>query len=69
MNMALFFKNSAEKRLKELTGGLFLNKSFTNRLKKEGLTVNDGLEIQKELKESIKRDEVKLMVLKLDLII
>lgn len=59
MNMALFFKNDAEKRLKELTGGLFLNKSFTKRLKKEGLTVNDGLEIQKEIKESIKRDEVK----------
>ena len=57
--MALFRKNPAEKRLKELTGGMFLNKSFTNRLKKEGLTVNDGLEIQKEIKESIKRDEVK----------
>ena len=58
-NMGLFRKDPAEKKLKELTGGVFLNKSFTNRLKKEGLTVNDGLEIQKELKESIKRDEVK----------
>ena len=57
--MALFRKDPAEKKLKKLTGGVFLNKSFTNRLKKEGLTVNDGLEIQKELKESIKRDEVK----------
>ena len=57
--MALFRKNPAEKKLKELTGGFLLNSSFLDRLKKAGLTAADGTEIQKEIKESIKRGEVK----------
>ncbi len=57
--MGLFRKDPAEKKLKELTGGFLLNSSFLDRLKKAGLTAADGTEIQREIKESIKRGEVK----------
>lgn len=59
MNMGLFSKSPAEKRLKELTGGMFLNSSFKAKLERAGLTTADGFIIQNEIKESIKRDEVK----------
>ena len=57
--MALFRKDPAEKKLKELTGGVFLNTSFLDRLKKAGLTAADGVEIQREVKKDIKSGEVK----------
>lgn len=57
-NMGLFNKNPAEKRLKELTGGIFLTKSFKNKLAKAGLTSADGYKIQQDIKESIKRGAI-----------
>ena len=57
-NMGLFNKNPAEKRLKELTGGIFLTKSFKNQLTKAGLTSADGYKIQQDIKESIKRGAI-----------
>ena len=57
--MALFRKDPAEKKLKELTGGVFLNTSFLDKLKKAGLTAADGVEIQRKVKEGIKRGAVK----------
>ena len=56
--MGLFNKNPAEKRLKELTGGIFLTKSFKNQLTKAGLTSADGYKIQQDIKESIKRGAI-----------
>ncbi len=56
--MALFRKNPAEKKLKELTGGLFLSSEFKERLEREGLSLADGFEIQSQLKEDIKTKKV-----------
>ncbi len=56
--MGLFKKNPAEKRLKELTGGIFLSGAFKNKLKNAGLTNADGFAIQNQIKEEIKTDKV-----------
>lgn len=58
--MGLFTKNPAEKKLKELTGGMFLNSSFKDKLAKEGLSDADGFIIQRELKSSIKNGEIEV---------
>lgn len=47
-------------KLKELTGGLLFTDSFDKKLKKAGLTAQDGYEIQQEIKESIKRKDVEV---------
>ncbi len=47
-------------KLKELTGGLLITSEFENKLKKAGLTAQDGYEIQQEIKESIKRGDVEV---------
>lgn len=56
--MGLFKKNPAEKRLKELTGGIFLSAEFKDRLKRAGLSAADGFPIQNRLKEDIKSGKV-----------
>ena len=58
--MGLFTKNPAEKKLKELTGGMFLNSSFKDKLAKAGLSDADGFIIQRELKSSIKSGEIEV---------
>ena len=58
VTMGFFKKSPAEKKVKELTGGILLSGSFMDRLSRAGLTSKDGYEIQNELKESIKRNEV-----------
>ena len=58
--MGLFTKNPAEKKLKELTGGMFLNSSFKDKLAKAGLSDADGFIIQRELKSSIKNGEIEV---------
>ena len=58
-NMGLFSKNPAEKRLKELTGGIFLTNSFKDKLTKAGLTSADGYKIQNEIKDNIKKGKIK----------
>lgn len=58
--MGLFNKDPAEKKLKELTGGMFLNSSFKDKLAKAGLSDADGFIIQRELKTSIKSGEIEV---------
>ena len=57
--MGLFRKNPAEKKLKELTGGLKLSPEFLEKLKAEGLSKGDGIAIQNQLKKEIKSGKVK----------
>lgn len=60
VNMVLFKKDPAMQKLKELTGGLLITSEFEDKLKKAGLTAQDGYEIQQEIKESIKRKDVEV---------
>lgn len=57
--MGLFSKDSpADKKLKELTGGFIFNKSFRDTLKSNGLSINDGIKINEQLKKEIKQGTV-----------
>lgn len=56
--MVISKKSPAMQKLKELTGGLIITDSFEKKLKKAGLSIRDGYEIQEEIKESIKRQEI-----------
>lgn len=56
--MVIAKKSPAMQKLKELTGGLIITDYFERKLKKAGLTIKDGYEIQEEIKESIKRQEI-----------
>lgn len=58
ITVALFRKNPAEKKLKELTGGRRISKEFKNRLKMEGLTISHGTSIYSQLKKEIKTGKV-----------
>ena len=58
--MVFFKKDPAMQKLKELTGGLLITSEFEDKLKKAGLTAQDGYEIQQEIKESIKRKDVEV---------
>ena len=58
ITVALFRKNPAEKKLKELTGGRRISKEFKNRLKREGLTISHGTSIYGQLKKEIKTGKV-----------
>ena len=54
--MGLFSKDSpADKKLKELTGGFILSKSFRDSLKRNNLSINDGIKINEQLKQEIKQ--------------
>lgn len=57
--MGLFRKdNPAEKKLKELTGGLIFNDSFKDRLKRNNLSLTEGAKIQRQLKGEIKEGKL-----------
>lgn len=51
--MGLFRKSPAEKKLKELTGGIILSTNFINRLKENGIEIKQGVKIQNQLKDEI----------------
>lgn len=52
--MGLFSKSPEEKKLKELTGGFLLNSKFKARLRKKGIDLSVGYDIQETLKSEIK---------------
>ena len=52
--MGLFSKSLEEKKLKELTGGFLLNKKFKSTLKKAGIDLKVGFDIQETLKNEIR---------------
>lgn len=57
--MGLFKKdNPADKKLKELTGGFILSTSYKDMLKRNGLSTNDGIKIQRQLKNEIKEGKL-----------
>lgn len=57
--MGLFRKdNPAEKKLKELTGGLIFNDSFKDKLKRNNLSLTEGAKIQRQLKGEIKEGKL-----------
>ena len=57
--MGLFRKDSpAEKKLKELTGGFALSSNFRQKLKDNDIGINEGVKIQKQLKDEIKQGKV-----------
>ena len=60
VKMVLHKQSPAMQKLKELTGGLIITDSFEKKLKKAGLSIRDGYEIQEEIKESIKRQEIEV---------
>ena len=49
--MGIFLKSLEEKKLKELTGGFLLNKKFKSTLRKAGIDLNVGYDIQETLKK------------------
>ena len=56
--MGLFRKTEEEKEIKRLTGGMFLNEQFKDKLKKDHLEPLDGLHIQSTLKEEVKQKKL-----------
>lgn len=52
--MGLFSKSPEEKKLKELTGGFLLNNRFKSILRREGIDLGVGYDIQETLKSEIK---------------
>jgi len=57
--MGLFRRgNSAEKKLKKITGGFILNNDYMNKLKEHDLDVDDGIKIKNQVKEEIKQGKI-----------
>lgn len=56
--MGLFSKSLEEKKLKELTGGFLLNKKFKSALKKAGIDLKVGFDIQETLKNEIRQGKL-----------
>lgn len=52
--MGIFSKSLEEKKLKELTGGFLLNKKFKSTLRKAGIDLKVGYDIQETLKNEIR---------------
>ena len=52
--MGLFSKSQEIRKLKKLTGGFLLNNQFKSALKKAGIDLNMGYEIQETIKSEIK---------------
>ena len=52
--MGIFLKSLEEKKLKELTGGFLLNKKFKSTLRKAGIDLKVGYDIQETLKNEIR---------------
>lgn len=52
-------KKEAKKELKRITGRFGLNTSFTKTMRSNGLTIEDGLAIQGQLKKEINSGEIK----------
>ncbi|MBV1728767.1 MAG: hypothetical protein KUA33_00720, partial [Methanobacterium sp.] len=47
-------KKEVKKEIKRLTGGFILSKEYKQKLNENGLSIGDGIKIQKELKNRFK---------------